>query len=165
MFGLISFCWRQLWPLLPCKLSPSLLSPSFLMAFRIFIAIFYIICILCHFLFQFIFEHYCLCTFGTAGASARIAQLTSPLNQKSASAARNWPLWWSYGKVWRYRSVYYSPSWVPGCLPQSARFRSSGIGNENKIWKVIPSIVWSRTKIKVRVSFLASTTSHVLLGK
>ena len=58
------------------------------MAFRIFIPIIYIIYILFHFLFQFIFEHYCLCTFGTADASARIAQLTSPLNQKSASAAR-----------------------------------------------------------------------------
>ena len=58
------------------------------MAFRIFIPIIYIICILFHFLFQFIFEHYCFCTFGTAGASARIAQLTSPLSQKSASAAR-----------------------------------------------------------------------------
>ena len=57
------------------------------MAFRIFIPIIYIY-ILFHSLFQFIFEHYCLCTFGTAGASARIAQLTSPLNQKSASAAR-----------------------------------------------------------------------------
>ena len=57
------------------------------MAFRIFIPINYIIRILFHFLFQFIFEHYCFCTFGTAGGSARIAQLTSPLNQKSASAA------------------------------------------------------------------------------
>ena len=57
------------------------------MAFRIFIPINYIIRNLFHFLFQFIFEHYCFCTFGTAGASARIAQLTSPLNQKSASAA------------------------------------------------------------------------------
>ena len=161
MFALISFCWCHRWPLLPCKLSPSLLSPSFLMAFKIFIPIIYTIC----FLFHFIFEHYCLCTFGTAGTSARIAQLTSPLNQKSAGAVRNWPLWWSYGKVWRYQSVYYSPSWVPGCLPQSARFRSSSIGNENKIWKVIPSTVWSRTKITVRVSFLASTTSLVPLGK
>ena len=57
------------------------------MAFRIFIPINYIIRNLFHFLFQFIFEHYRFCTFGTAGASARIAQLTSPLNQKSASAA------------------------------------------------------------------------------
>ena len=57
------------------------------MALRIFIPINYIIRILFHFLFQFIFEHYCFCTFGTAGASARIAQLTSPPNQKSASAA------------------------------------------------------------------------------
>ena len=57
------------------------------MAFRIFMLINYIIRILFHFLFQFIFEHYCFCTFGTSGASARIAQLTSPLNQKSASAA------------------------------------------------------------------------------
>ena len=56
------------------------------MAFRIFIPINYIIRNLFHFLFQFIFEHHCFCTFGTAGASARIAQLTS-LNQKSASAA------------------------------------------------------------------------------
>ena len=58
------------------------------MAFRISIPINFFFRILFHFLFQFIFEHYCLCTFGTAGASARIAQLTSPLNQKSASAAR-----------------------------------------------------------------------------
>ena len=58
------------------------------MAFRIFIPINYIIRILFHFLFQFIFEQYCFCTFGTAGASARIAQLTSPLNQKGVSAAR-----------------------------------------------------------------------------
>ena len=57
------------------------------MVFRIFLPINYIIRILFHFLFQFIFEHYCFCAFGTAGASARIAQLTSPLNQKSASAA------------------------------------------------------------------------------
>ena len=57
------------------------------MAFRIFIPINYIIRILFHFLFQFILEHYCFCTYGTAGTSARIAQLTSPLNQKSASAA------------------------------------------------------------------------------
>ena len=58
------------------------------MAFRIFFPINYIIRNLFHFLFQFIFEHYCFCTFGPAGAPARIAQLTSPLNQKSASAAR-----------------------------------------------------------------------------
>ena len=58
------------------------------MAFRMFIPINYIIRNLFHFLFQFIFEHYCFCTFGTAGASARIAQLTSPLlSQKNASAA------------------------------------------------------------------------------
>ena len=99
--------WNANWQ----KLSTCRLSRRFLMVFTIFIPINCIICILFYFYYSTM-QHYFLCTFETAGAPIWIAQLISPLNQKSASAVGKST---AVVKLWK--------------------------GSGDKLWKVVQSIV------------------------
>lgn len=119
----------------------------FLMALRIFIPIIYIICILFHFFIPvyirtLLFLYFWDCRWFCSNCSVDFT--TKPEEcQCCREIDRSGEVMERFGDTTQCITLHTGFQDV--CLNQHARFRSSSIGTENKIWKVVPSIVWSRT--------------------